>query len=1452
MSTCEQVHDELAELVDNDHDAIARHAEHLAGCDACRDARHEAAQLANLVARAGSDHVPAADLVERVLAAVDREVQARPQIAPMTSAAITEKPAVVTEKPPARQAPAPRALEERRRRPSRVWLAVGATAAIAAGGVGIYAFRGQDPDEMPRPSSIDAAGAIGKVTTIARAAADGDDGVSVRSGTRWHPLHKGEMLRAGAEVRTDERTRVALELADGTKLVLDHATTLGFEPNQARRLRLTSGRLVADVAHIDGQPAAITTPSGVIDVVGTRFVATATDTLTSVQIVRGAVVLRTTNGDHDEVHAGEEGVIDHGALSIGAAPALASGLAWSELTPPAATAKDDSLAGLGALRAYKPGETRDRDWNLALAQHDVKVRIVGPIARTEITETFRNDTATTLEGVYQFPLPVDARIDGLALDMNGGFAEGAFVDKARGAKIWKGVIDKASPKPVQQLASNEIIWVDGRWTDPALLDWKRGGRFELKVYPIPAKGARTIKLSYTQVVTPRGPWRQYVYPLPHSQDGSTVADKLTVDVEVRGATPGLVHASGYPLTPDAARSEVNAMTMRQSGFVPRGDLVVEYRATDGDAELRAWTFAGGAAMAPDDKLAAKHNVGNDPKVIEAQRAAAADLRPAAVIALRPALPRWRESRPHDYLLVVDASQSMVGERFARASELVTALVDQMDRRDRFSILSCDSDCRRLGDLRAPSPTGAADTKKWLAAETPAGASDLVTALRTAANELAHGDDRERWIIYLGDGFASTGFRRVADIEKSISDATSGSNIHITTIGIGTDADSAVLSAAARGGGGSYLAWMPGESVGIAASSALQSTQGTVLRDATVELPAGLADVAPSVLPTIRAGEEVLIAARVSGAVAGDVIVRGTVGGQKFEQRYPIQLAVSSAAGNGFVPRLWASLAIDQLERRGGDGDRARVVALSQGYGVMSRETSLLVLESAAMFDAFGIDRRIQSARWTGDEQLDEVVSAGTMPVVNTTASTPSIGGSQAASAAPPMPSKAEKAPAQRRIDTGRDRGVDLDTVNDEAAAFGKGIGRSGLIAMRRTWVRVPAVSPYDGVNDAIKRAIATTDAALANSPDSREKHRALVQALAYAGEIDRARDVANRWLDRDKLDPQALGYQADLLGRDGQRELALRTLAGLVDLDADRPALHERMVRAYEVSGRLAQACGHRIALAALQPTEVAVSGAAIRCLRTLGRDRDADLIVRALPDDAARAAAEKAAMITPAATRIGGDLVIDARWAGGADLDLSLVTPEGTRVSWMGGRPDVMVADTTSGERERLAVRSLKRGNYLVEVTRGSLSIGPIRGTIDITVLGTKTSLPFELLGSRAVVGRIAVSLREQLEMVDDGVRAHLGFGAIANEGVRRVMLARAPQLRSCYLRELQGNPGARGVVVLSIQVENGGHTTTRANANGSGLELTARCLQQNLSNMHVEGSPAGALRVPLSFSTN
>ena len=426
---------------------------------------------------------------------------------------------------------------------------------------------------------------------------------------------------------------------------------------------------------------------------------------------------------------------------------------------------------------------------------------------------------------------------------------------------------------------------------------------------------------------------------------------------------------------------------------------------------------------------------------------------------------------------------------------------------------------------------------------------------------------------------------------------------------------------------------------------------------------------------------------------------------------------------------------------------------------MSRETSLLVLESSAMFDAYGIDHRSHGATWTGEDALDESVAAGTLAMAerpsdaageadggagdahdkadekeSRTGSGDAVGKLPAATRpAAPAPAKAAARGPERAVDLGRDRIVS---------------GGRGIVPMRRTWVKIPGVSPFAGVSPSITKAITDAETALAAAPDSRERHRALVQALSYGGELDRAKQAAAAWLERDRMDPQALAYTADLLGREGQRDLALRTLDGLVDLDADRIALHERMVRAYEQVGQLSLACGHRIALAAIQPASALASGAAVRCLRALGRSSDAELVLRAVSSSAARADAEKAALVDAVAAPAARDLAITGRWDGSEDLDISLVAPDGSRISWMGGRADASVTDATSATGERLGLRTLKRGNYLVEVSRLP-SITPVHGTLDIKALGLSRSVPFELAGGRTVVARISVTLEAHLEPV-------------------------------------------------------------------------------------------------------
>ncbi|MDQ3295747.1 MAG: hypothetical protein M3619_04125, partial [Myxococcota bacterium] len=200
MSTaCDSTLDELDLLVAGNPDAIARHADHLASCDDCRDARHEATTLAALVREAGADHAPLTDLVDRVLAAADREGAAKAvEVSPPQNAANVVEATPPKAAAPTRveAAPAPLATADpvaaiaqpiaaspaktatprveadtkvvdiASKRPSRTLVAAAAFAAVAAAGVGIYAFTQRPGATAQTNPTVAADGSIGKLERV--------------------------------------------------------------------------------------------------------------------------------------------------------------------------------------------------------------------------------------------------------------------------------------------------------------------------------------------------------------------------------------------------------------------------------------------------------------------------------------------------------------------------------------------------------------------------------------------------------------------------------------------------------------------------------------------------------------------------------------------------------------------------------------------------------------------------------------------------------------------------------------------------------------------------------------------------------------------------------------------------------------------------------------------------------------------------------------------------------------------------------------------------------------------------------------------------------------------------------------------------------------------------------------------------------------------------------------
>jgi len=107
---------------------------------------------------------------------------------------------------------------------------------------------------------------------------------------------------------------------------------------------------------------------------------------------------------------------------------------------------------------------------------DVDIRIHGFVADTTMTLVFGNPNERVLAGDFYFPLPEGATVSGYALDVEGRMVDGVPVEKEK-ARV---VFEKALREGI----------------DPGLVEYTKGNVFKTRVFPIPARGSRTIRVRF--------------------------------------------------------------------------------------------------------------------------------------------------------------------------------------------------------------------------------------------------------------------------------------------------------------------------------------------------------------------------------------------------------------------------------------------------------------------------------------------------------------------------------------------------------------------------------------------------------------------------------------------------------------------------------------------------------------------------------------------------------------------------------------------------------------------------------------------------------------------------------------------------------------------------------------------------------------------------------------------
>jgi tetratricopeptide (TPR) repeat protein len=743
------------------------------------------------------------------------------------------------------------------------------------------------------------------------------------------------VLLIGRLIGTQPVAQQATTLADGSTFITHPgAKVVVVGPRHVR----VEGQALLDVAPGKG-PFVVDTARGHIEVLGTRFLVDGETERTLTAVVRGEVKLVSDLGAV-VLHAGDQGVAEPGhPPTRSAAPRLSSLVSWAR----EAREKAENAPAVhhGTLFARDPGVRSHPPWGqeypLPLKQLSVDVEVEDQVARIALDQTFHNDQPQELEGVYRFAIPPDAALQRLAMYVDGKLEESAVVERMKARRIYE-----------------ELVY---RRVDPALLEWAGNGRLDLRVYPLRAMQDKRLMLAYTQSLPRLYDDYSLTIPLPEIDQPIGTLD---VAVRVKGCASCELSSTSHPITVERTGDDATVHVHQKSAEA--GDFVLRVR----DPRKTA--------------VVATHSDGDDRYLL---------VRAPADLGGKP-----REYAPRTWVVLDDVSASRQPADLRAQMDVIDALAKELDENDRLAVIAFDVEAR----TKLP-PTRVLDIDRRalrasLKGEGGVGATDFGAAL-DAAVKLA-GDDGN--ILYVGDGVVTSGARTLDTLRAQLG------HTHFIGVGIGDGPDTQTLESLAAASGGyattidlsDDLAWRTFDLV-----SALHTQRVTGLEAHLVDA-AGASVAATAYLrsPQLADGEEIELVAKLASAGTPTAVeLTGSLDGAPWKKR----IEIPAGHDAGYLPRMWAQRHIaarllakhepappcagepckteDQRREDRDELIRREVVALGKKYFLLSRHTSLLVLENDDMYKQYDV------TKGSGETWAPYAMPA-TIPVVTTASTAP--------------------------------------------------------------------------------------------------------------------------------------------------------------------------------------------------------------------------------------------------------------------------------------------------------------------------------------------------------------------------------------------------------------------------------------------------------------------------------
>ncbi|PKL80358.1 MAG: hypothetical protein CVV27_00500 [Candidatus Melainabacteria bacterium HGW-Melainabacteria-1] len=536
--------------------------------------------------------------------------------------------------------------------------------------------------------------------------------------------------------------------------------------------------------------------------------------------------------------------------------------------------------------------------NFAIKHHKVKVTIKDQVAETSVDQVFHNPINRELEGTYLFPVPEGAVMSRFMMDVDGKMTSPELLTAGEARRIYEEIVR--------------------RRVDPGLLEYAGQNLYRARVFPIPARGDKAMKLGYEQVIERKDTLHHYRYGLSTEKFSSQPLQNASISITIETRQPlKNIYSPSHEISVHRIDDTHATVSWEASQVKPDQDF---------DLYWSTSTEAIGATL-----LSFKD--GNDDGYFMLLAAPKVEW-PAA------------QAQSRQMTFVVDTSGSMSGEKIKQAREALAFNLNQLTPRDQFHVLS-------FSDIVNPFTPGLvqaqgqplSDALRFARGLEANGGTNineaLLTALKTPAGQGVP------MLLFLTDGDPTVGVTDFGEILKNVK-AANQRDVRLFVFGVGYDVNIPFLDKLAKENHGTSEFVRPNESIETKVSRLFAQISHPVLTSPKLSWgTSSTRDVLPTQLPDVFKGSQMVVVGRYRSPGSQTVTLSGQVNGKPASYSFPNQSFAAGRTPHSFLPRLWASRRIgqllDQIRLSGQNKELVEeVIRLSKQYGIITEYTSFLV------------------------------------------------------------------------------------------------------------------------------------------------------------------------------------------------------------------------------------------------------------------------------------------------------------------------------------------------------------------------------------------------------------------------------------------------------------------------------------------------------------------------------